>query len=329
MPEVRQDLLLKHRVIFAPERAARPFEHRSSADLQPLSRCPFCAGHEELTSPAVLEVAAIETVGRGEWGVRVVPNLYPALSRSQDTTSVQRHVMAEAGVGQHEVIIEAPHHATTMASLSECQFRIVAESYRQRMKVVRQAGQARHVSVFKNEGAAAGASLEHVHSQLIATPFVADAVARMSTAAGAYFAESRTCFFCDLMRSELKQSERIVLVTDDFVCWCPFASRFASEICLMPRRHRSCFDELDDAELAAFASALRECLVKLQRVMPQVEFNFVIHTAPFEEAAAGHFHWHVEIMPRVMGLAGFEVGAGCHINITLPEVAAAALRGAR
>ncbi len=326
MPEVRQDLLLKHRVIFAPERAARPFEHRSTANLQPLSRCPFCVGHEELTSPAVLELPAIEPANPSKWGVRVVPNLYPALSSSPTASRASLHPLAEAGVGQHEVIIEAPHHATSMASLSLGQFEIVAESYRQRMTAIRRAGHAQHISIFKNEGASAGASLEHVHSQLIATPFVADAVTRMSTAAAGYFSASNTCFFCDAMRSELEQSERIVLANDDFVCWCPFASRFAAEMCLMPRQHRSCFDDLDDAELKKFAFSLCECLIKLQRVMPQVSYNFVIHTAPFADANSSHFHWHLQIMPRVMGLAGFEVGAGCHINIMLPEVAAAALR---
>ncbi len=231
-------------------------------------------------------------------------------------------------VGIHEVIVEAPQHVLSMTELSEAQFRLIAQAYHARLRSIRESRQAVHASLFKNNGAAAGASLEHVHSQLIATPFVAEAVAQESAQAERYWHAHSRCYFCDLMQHEQQTRERLVFENSDFVCWCPFASRFASEMWLAPRAHRACFEDIDNDELAAFAAALRDCLQRLQQSLPQAAFNFVIHSAEFAAANAEHFHWHLEIKPRVMGLAGFEVGAGCHINVTLPEAAAATLRAA-
>lgn len=354
MPEVRQDSLLGYRVLFAPERATRPFEHAEISQRQPLARCPFCRGNESETTAAVLELPAVDAQHSGEWGVRVITNRYPAVSsmtaeieaahkpaREESRTSPssfkpQADFDEQAtpafevapAYGVHEVIIEAPQHVISMTDLSAAQFQLIVQSYRDRLRDIRNSGAAVHANLFKNDGPGAGASLEHVHSQLIATSFVADTVAAESHAAAAYFQLQSRCYFCDLMQHEQHVRERLVFETDDFVCWCPFASRYASEMWLVPRRHRACFEDLDDSELAAFAHSLRDSLRRLNRVLPQAPFNFVLHSAAFRDAAAPHFHWHLEIKPRVMGLAGFEIGAGCHINVTLPEVAAATLRSA-
>lgn len=329
MPEVRQDLLMGYRVLFAPERATRPCEHTDVVTSLPLECCPFCRGNEAETTAAVLELPAVDARGPQDWGVRVISNRYPAVTPVGDVDALRAtHALSAAALGVHDVIVEAPQHATSMTSLSAGQFRLIARAYRQRLRTIRDAGQAVHASVFKNNGAGAGASLEHVHSQLIATSFVTAAVAQESAQAERHFAATSRCYFCDLMQHELHSRERLVFETDDFVCWCPFASRYASEMWLLPRRHRACFEQLDDAELDAFAAALRDCLRRLDRALPDVAFNFVIHSAEFAAASSLHFHWHLEILPRVMGLAGFELGAGCPINIMLPEVAAAALRAA-
>lgn len=329
MPEVRQDSLLGYRVLFAPERALRPFEQGPVATSFLREHCPFCRGNEAETTAAVLELPAVDAREPQDWGVRVISNRYPAVAGvgPEDAWRVT-HASATAALGVHDVIVEAPQHVTSMTSLSAAQFRLIVQAYRQRLRDIRDAGQAVHASLFKNNGVGAGASLEHVHSQLIATSFVTAAVAQESALAARHFAGTSSCYFCDVMQHELRSRQRLVFETADFICWCPFASRYASEMCLMPRRHRAGFEQLDDAELAAFADALRDCLLRLDRALPGVAFNFVIHSAEFAAASSPHFHWHLEVLPRVMGLAGFELGAGCHINVTLPEVAAAALRAA-
>lgn len=326
MPEIRRDPLLGQHVVFAPERAQRPFELDEAArstSMQPslpLARCPFCRGHEADTTESVWELQEEQSTNARDWIVRVIPNRYPAL--------IESAASEPTGFGRHEVIIEAPQHVTSMASLTVAQYRGMARAYRQRLQVLRAIPAIQHASLFKNDGAGAGASLEHVHSQLIATPFVSPQVARELSAAKDYYSQQARCWFCDLGHAEAK-SDRHVFSTEEFVCWCPYASRFAAEMCLMPRRHRAAFDELEDAELDSFADALRDCVCRLQQVLPNVAFNWILHTAPFRDDRSHAYHWHVEILPRVMGLAGFELGAGCPINTLLPEIAAQQLANKR
>lgn len=312
MPEVRQDSLLGHWVIIAPERALRPIELVAEV-VQSLERCPFCRGHEDATPDAVLVVPTDSSdapSAESDWSVRVVPNRYPAV------------------VGQHEVIIEAPTHETSLARVSDDQFTRIATAYRSRLRTIRELGQSPHVSLFKNSGAAAGASLQHVHSQLIATPFVSENVARKLAAGADYWRRTGGCAWCELIERERTAGQRLVFETAGFSVLCPFASRFAAELLIVPRRHAAHFDHLSDDDLHDFSCVLRSCLARLENYLPGAAYNVVFQTAPFAHDGSSSFHWHVEILPRINGLAGFEVGSGNAINTIPPEVAAVELRQA-
>lgn len=326
MPELRTDPITGRRVIIAPERADRPFEHAVEAT-DSLDRCPFCAGNEDATPAAVLTIRDDDESQR--WRVRVVPNRYPAVGEALGDIPAAADDRFDTNPvpGRHEVIIESPDHETCMHRLSTAQFKLVMRAWRQRMQEIREEGAAAHATLFKNDGAAAGASLEHVHSQLLTTPFVPPAVEE-ELAAGQRFlaAHSRNAWLA-VLDSELATADRIIAESDAVVTYCPFASRFPAEMWIVPRRHCPDFDAATDSELASLAVALKDALERLDRTCPGAACNVVVHTAPiFPDERRDAMQWHLQITPRLTGIAGFEIGAGTWVNIVAPEDAAARLR---
>jgi UDPglucose--hexose-1-phosphate uridylyltransferase len=180
--------------------------------------------------------------------------------------------------------------------------------------------------VFKNVGAAGGASLEHIHSQLIATQFVPSEVERELTAAGQFFLREGKCCFCALLDEELSAGLRVVGDSGRFLAVCPYAGRFPYETWVLPRAHQSRFDEVSDTEVAELSALMLDLIGRIERALGRVAYNYLIHTEPFDTARLDHYHWHIEILPRITRTAGFEWGAGCYINPIPPEQAAAVLR---
>lgn len=337
--ELRKDPITGRQVAFAPERAARPFEHEhaESPSANSLERCPFCRGNEDLTPEAVLQPGESGEASP-DWLVRVIPNRYPAFAMSdRPTARAEQNEPQEVnfevipGAGRHEVLIESPDHHCAMSELSSEQFRRVIEVYHQRICGLREDDCLAHVTIFKNQGAAAGASLEHVHSQLVATPFVPrsfdEELAAAVRFAGAAHTDSPNLWSAILKR-ELQEASRVVGETDSFVAFCPFASRFPYEMWIVPRRHEPHFAETADTEIHEFSEVLRATLTALERVLPIPAYNIALCTAPFRDPRSPAYHWHLKITPRIAGIAGFEVGTGGWINIVLPEIAAAKLREA-
>ncbi|MAT73033.1 MAG: galactose-1-phosphate uridylyltransferase [Planctomycetaceae bacterium] len=313
MPELRIDPIVGRRVYIAEDRAGRPQDY-ADAQYVPQRRqdCPFCAGHEYETPDAVAEINGAD----GQWHVRVVPNKYPAL--------------ADAGParGVHEVIIESPRHVATVPELDESQLARVVVTYRDRLRYcAEQPGLAAGI-VFKNSGHHAGASLEHVHSQLIATPYVPQLLAEEAAAAAERFDALGTCPFCDLIASEQKSGVRVIADADGLLAVTAYAGRQPMESWILPTRHGSDFLAITDGECAAVARMLLRLTGALERVAPGAAFNLVLHTAPFEDRGARSFHWHWELIPRLSRLAGMELGGGVHINPLAPEHAAQKLRAA-
>ena len=333
--ELRKDPITGRQVAFAPERALRPFEHAELPSATSLDRCPFCRGNEDLTPEAVLQPGESGKTSP-DWLVRVIPNRYPAFAVSEESGETRRQdgsreVAFELtpGAGRHEVLIESPDHHRQMADLPGEQFLRVVDIYRQRILALAEDDHLAHITIFKNQGAAAGASLEHVHSQLIATSFVPrtfdeelDAAVRFSRSAP----PESPSLWCAILNRELHESARIINESDSFVVFCPFASRFPYETWLVPRRHQPHFAASGMTETHEFAELLRRTLTALERTLPIPAYNFALCTAPFRDERSPAYHWHLKITPRIAGIAGFEVGTGGWINIVLPEVAAARLR---
>ena len=333
MSDLRKDPIVGRWVIVAENRAARPQDFESEA--QDAGRkangriCPFCEGNEQHT-PA--EIAAVRepnsVVDRTGWRVRVVPNKFPALETEGelDRKSDGLYDMMQ-GVGAHEVIIESPRHIFSTSELSETELAEVLCIYRDRLVELKKDRRLAYGMVFKNVGQAAGASLEHLHSQLIATPIVPINVWEEMTGSLEFYNYRGCCVYCDMIRRELEEKKRIVLETSEFVALSPFASRFAYETWILPKIHSSRYENVDSTVAAELSGVLKVVIEKLENVLEKPAYNYIIHTAPFDTNEVGHYHWHIEIMPRVSKAAGFEWGTGFYINPVPPENAAAVLRG--
>jgi UDPglucose--hexose-1-phosphate uridylyltransferase len=233
------------------------------------------------------------------------------------------------GVGAHEVVIETPRHEMTLAALPLASAKNVLLSYRERIIDLRRDPRLRYVLVFKNHGVAAGASLEHSHSQIIALPIVPKRVSEEIVGAKTYFHYKDRCVFCDIIRQELQQKHRLIAENNSFVSIAPFASRFPFETWILPKIHSPSFEHMELSQYEQAAQILSDTLKKMNRVLTDPPYNYVIHTSSSPEVDGEHYHWHVEIMPKLTKVAGFEWGTGFYINPTPPEEAAEYLREAK
>jgi len=331
MPELRKDPVVGRWVIISTERSRRPsnfqpVSHEKSGDF-----CPFCAGNEDKTPPEVWARreggGAANTPG---WQVRVVPNKFPAL-QIEGTLDRRAEGLYDKmhGVGAHEVVIEGPDHGLDLADLSVEHLQAVLTAYRERCLDLHRDKRFRYVLIFKNHGPAAGATLEHTHTQLIATPIIPLILQEELEGSRRYFELKERCIFCDIVAQETDENNgrRVVSVTEHFLAVEPFAPRFPFETWILPRRHRSSFSTMsDESEVRGLAEILKDTLQRLNRALDRPPYNFVIHTAPVSEGDVDYYHWHLEIMPKLTRVAGFEIGSGFYINPTPPEDAAQYLR---
>ena len=338
MPELRHDPIQKRWVIIAAERGRRPDDFPHLAEPLPSGFCPFCEGNESKTPP---EIAAIRRNGWGSngpgWEVRVVPNKFPALriEGGLDRKGLGAYDRMN-GVGAHEVIIETPQHNLNMADASVEHLQKVIRMYRERLVDLLRDFRFKYILIFKNYGAAAGASLAHPHTQIIATPVTPLTLAEELTSAKGHYQDKERCLFCDLIQQELESGERIVVSGDNFIAMAPFASRFPFEIFLAPRAHHHSFAEISDDMIHHLALTLKEVLMRIKKCLNDPPYNFLIHTIPnvrakpkrstYWDTIEVDFHWHIELIPRLTRIAGFEWGTGFYINPTAPEEAAKYLR---
>jgi UDPglucose--hexose-1-phosphate uridylyltransferase len=326
MPELRQNRTTKEWVIVATDRAKRPEELSIKKERKVLphysEKCPFCPGNESMAPPEVLR---IERDGR--WLVRVFPNKFAALAREGEIVrQISRSKRTISGVGIHDVIVETPDHAGTTALLPESHVLRVLEAYKRRYLDASLDHRVVHITLFKNHGVEAGTSLEHPHSQMIATPVTSHQVRHRMYEALRHYDEYGECMFCEQLGEELEEGERIVLATEHFVAFEPFASPTPFTTHIFPRRHFASFGDILDKELEDLSRVLRAVLGKLYVGLQNPDFNYTIRSAPVESRNATFYHWYLSIIPRLTHVAGFELGSGMFINTVLPEAAAKFLR---
>ena len=317
-------------VIISTERARRPSDFTRPRETRKGTECAFCRGHEHETPPEVLAFRANGGApNSNDWTVRVVPNKFPALRIEGELGRKGEGIFDMMnGVGAHEVIIETPDHSIDLAQLSEQQIEDVLWSFHDRVHDLKKDRRFRYILIFKNHGAEAGASLEHTHSQLIALPIIPLNVAEELNGAREYFRLKERCVFCDLIRQECDDQVRLVAENDEFVTVCPFAPRFPFETWVLPKTHGEGFEQMTRHAYRNMARALRDILGRLNKVLDSPPYNFLIHSLPIREPEDGYYHWHLEIMPKLTKVAGFEWGTGFYINPTPPEDAARHLRDA-
>ena len=332
MPELRKDPVTGRWVIISTDRQKRPNDFRVERSAA-VGReyCPFCPGHEEMTPPEVLSYrqngGAPNAPG---WDIRVVPNKFPALQVEGSLDREGEGLFDRMnGIGAHEVIIETPDHDRSMALMSEPELERVLWAFRERMLDLKQDHRLRYILVFKNQGAGAGATLEHPHSQLIALPIVPDFVREEIDGARRHYAIKERCVFCDIVHQELREGRRVIQENADIIALAPYAPRFAFETWLLPKRHGARYEQAARHEYESLARLLKSVLQRLDRALETPPFNLIVHTSPFSEQLADQYHWHIEIMPKLTRVAGFEWGTGFYINPTSPEEAAKVLRAVR
>jgi len=329
MPELRRDPIVGRWVIIATERAGRPSDFAHPTARPPEVLCPFCHEQEDKTPREVYvqgRPPAMAPNGPG-WKVRVVPNRFPALKIEGELDRKAEGIYdLMNGVGAHEVVIETPEHSKQLKDLSDQEVTEVLFAFKARILDLRNDHRFRYILLFKNQGHQAGASLEHAHSQLIALPVTPRQVQDEIDGSRRHFEQRERCIFCDIAAQERKDRARLVFENEEFVVFSPWAPRSPFETWIVPKRHESNFEAEPKERLGQCAQALRSALRRLSAGLGDPPFNFILHSNPLREAPSQSYHWHIEVMPALTHVAGFEWGSGFHINPVPPEEAAEFLR---
>jgi len=322
-------------VIISTDRAKRPTDFVREHLTMKGGFCPFCYGNENKTPPEVLAYRPNPNSGPPPakdspgWTIRVVPNKFPALGIEGNLNRRAEGMFDRMnGVGAHEVIIETPDHNATLASIPNKRVEDVLWAFRDRILDLKQDKRFKYILIFKNHGEAAGASLEHPHSQLIALPILPKQVVEELEGAKQYYIYKERCVFCDIIRQESDHGVRVVGENQDFLTLAPYAPRFPFETWILPKRHESAFENSSSSMFENLARSLKSLLAKAHNVLDNPAYNLVIHTSPVQDPFNEHYHWHIEFMPKLTKTAGFEWGTGFYINPTPPEEAAKFLREA-
>ena len=331
MPQLRKDPIIGRWVIIAAERAKRPKDFKTESSSPAEEECPFCAGKENLTPAEILSLKD----SNGNWRVRVIPSAKPFLKEEEKNWKKGKGPYdLMNGIGKHEVVVETPNHIANMADLDIDNIRDVLYVYCERIKEIEKDGRMKYVLVFKNYGwAAGGGRIKHSRSQIIATPVNLKRVKEELEGSKFYFDYRERCVFCDMIRQEIEQKERLVLDENGFVAIVPFAPRFPFEVWILPKEHSPDFYKISYDSLYSLAGVIKKVLVRLKTILNDPPYNYIIHTAPFRRPHSGYwstidddYHWHIEIIPRLTQVAGFEWGTGFYICPSVPEEAAKYLR---
>ena len=336
MPELRKDPVIGRWVIIATERAKRPEDFKIEKEDVKEEPCPFCEGNEERTPGEVFSIRKSQTkANKPGWDVRVVPSISPLLQLKGDLGRRGKGMYdLMNSIGAHEIVIETPKHIENIADLTEEQITKIIDCYVERFMHLEKDMRFKYVLMFKNYGRiAGGGGFKHARSQLIASPINPKRVKEELAGAKRYFEYKERCVFCDIIRQELKQKERVIIDIDGLIAISPFASRFPFEIWILPKEHSCDFFNIKPGTRRDLAGILKRVMTKLKCALNDPPYNYILHTAPFRRPKTGYwktinedYHWHIEIMPRLTRVAGFEWGTGFYLNPTSPEEATKILR---
>lgn len=343
--ETRLDPITGQWTVFAPHRDQRPDEFQVTRQVSSRTEtCPFCRGHETDTPQPVwigrvdeddvqIETTGLDRCADFDWSVRVVPNKFPAVAAAAQPPLVS-HPQRDHDLfrsrplcGGHEVIIESPEHVESLCDLDLAEAALVFRAYQDRIRFWRRNPHIRYISVFKNVGGEAGASLRHSHSQLIAVDQMPGWISNLVDRMRRHQANTGCCLQCDLLRAEQKSRQRVIAQTDSLIAYCPFASRVPMLVRITTKKHQACFADLDQSTVEEVTSLLLRVVSWLQQIHPGTAYNHLLHTCPPRLSDSSEaFHWSLELFPRLTQIAGFEWSSQCLINPVLPEAAAALFR---
>ncbi len=337
IPEFRKDLVSGDWILVAAGRRKRPqFLKKpapSALKTDPgIENCPF-EDPQKKGNPLPLlwyprpDTPASKMEDFDSWFVQVIPNKYPLLYRHTECPSVKKKGVEEtlSGFGYHEVIITRDHYRT-IDEMSLDEIQVLLKSYKERYRTLANDPCVKYILIFHNQGEAAGASIFHPHSQLVALPVVAPDIASSLNGSLNFHKIYKKCVHCRMIKQEIKERDRVIHKNKHFVAVVPFASRVSYEIRIYPLAHASRFEDLDKDLFPFLAEALKDSLLRLNKALVNPDYNFFIHTAPIDGDESSHYHWHLEILPRGFKWAGLELGMGIEAVAVPPEEAAGHLR---
>jgi UDPglucose--hexose-1-phosphate uridylyltransferase len=319
--EIRQNKATKQWVIYAPTRRKRPKDFQSSKVKKPYvpaydEECPFCTGNDHMLPQVILEVKD----DKSQWITRVVPNKFPALTPGGNLRRFSKGIyLLMQGYGHHEVIIETPFHNHQIGQMSVNEVEFIVKTYHRRYIDLMKMNENMMVIIFRNHGLRAGTSLIHPHSQIIATGMVPHHIRWREEEAQHYFDEWGRCVYCDMMNYEMQDKKRVIYEDNSFVAFVPFAAEVPFEIWIIPKEHKADFGDISDTEKSDLSLALHNILEKLYKKLNDPDYNYIINTSARYRTQEPQVHWYLQIMPRLMTRAGFEIGSGMSINPSLPE----------
>jgi len=336
--ELRKDYLLDRWVVIATERGRRPTDFaKNQREKAKQGTCPMCPNNEHMTPPAVMvylksgknikKTKDKNSFRHKNWLIRCIPNLYPAFTPPQKTITekqIKENNNLALAVGHHEVIVESPNHDEHPANARLPQLELVINAYLDRLRTLSAKPYVKYVSIFRNHGIEAGASLSHAHSQIIATPFIPTTVREEMQASKHFYTQHEKCAFCNIIQKERKD-KRLILENSDFIAFSPWASINPMEFWIIPKKHEPTLLNMSQPEIKTFAKTLKTCLSGLKNLVNDPPYNYGFHLAT-QKSASSHFHWHLEVYPKLAIWAGFEKSTGIFINTISPETAAESLR---
>lgn len=322
--ELRQDIVTGDWVVIATGRAKRPDEFaqkQRDIDASGVEHCLF--EHPEETGQEK-DVLIYQT--EHDWSLRVFPNKYPAFSRGKVPRALgEGPYFSMSGGGYHEVIVTRDH-SRSIALMEAWQVAEVFDAYQDRYLSLMRKKSVNYIQIFHNHGKEAGASITHPHSQLMAIPVVSPYLQLELKGAESYYRSHREKVYSVMVEYESSVKKRVVYENEAFVAFCPFASRAAFEVWVLPKKHNPYFERITDEEKFQLAEVFQKALFSIYQGLEDPAFNFYIHTAPCDGRDYSAYHWHIEILPHTGVWAGFEVSTGIEISTIQPEVAAEFLR---
>jgi UDPglucose--hexose-1-phosphate uridylyltransferase len=327
--ELRRDLVSGTWVAFATGRKFRPNAHDAtphvSDNLDDPKDCPFCK--ENIDRQKQEKDLLIYMDKKGDWSLRVFPNKFPIFC--SETKDPARREMGPFevmnGVGYHEILVTVDHRKN-FPDLSVPKIVEVFDAYQDRYLALMNRKNIKYISIFKNYGKSAGASIVHPHNQIVAMPVIDPDVARSLHGSAKYFQAHKECVHCTMMEWERESGERIVFENEEFSVVCPFVSRVSFEIRIYPKRHLSYFERITAEQKIKLSEAVKFALGKVKHNLDDPDYNMFLHTAPCDGQAYDHYHWHLEIFPKTSIWAGLELSTGMEVCSVLPEEAAKILR---
>jgi len=328
MSELRKDPIVDRWVIVSDAAVRTPTIPKEGVFPSLGSVCPFCPGNEYLCPPEILgNRPEGSQPNDAHWRLRVVPNRSPILVVEEDLKRMGEGLYDKiSGVGANEVIIETPRHAVRQSQMEQGELENVFWAYRDRVIDLKRDMRMRFVVIYKNYGRMAGATLDHQYSLLMGLPIVPRGVLEELEGAKKHYDYKERCVYCDIVRQEIQQEIRVISETKDFLAIEPFAPRLPFETWILPKRHTPRYEDIEPGEIREIALIFKEVITRLDLALNYPAYNYVIHTSPFHQSCETYYHWHLEILPRLTFLTGFEWASDLYINTTSPEDAAAFLK---